>query len=582
MATNPKEIVREYQSRKKEKYQWLIHYQAIAEYFMTRKADFTVNFQPGTFLNRDLYDSTGPKCVTTSSGALIGMLWPEQGQNFRIKPPRNIPDTKETKDFYDEASYRLHCAFNDPAAGFMLALGEYMRDAVTFGTSGIALFDGGNETDFLFQPWDVKRMVISEGPNGLVNYAAYEREETVQQTVLEFGPENVSEKTRNAYAAKDYDSKVTILHVIRPRYERDPDQRNVFNMPVASVYIEISGADKLLKESGFPEMPAFVNRLYKNTRETYGRSMAMDGLPDALELNALREAEIIATEKTLDPPLGVLDDGKLGADTVDTSAGAINVINVTGRVGGNNQPIFPLYTIGDLKNVKDRIEELKQSISDHFMIDRLLDLNNETEMTLGEAQMRNKLRAMVLGSLFSRQITEVFSPAIKRGFNMMLRKGKMGVMPGSEDHRKSIMFGYPILVIPPVIADAIRNGEDVFEIEYMTPAMRMMQSETADGIINTWKFMNDIAQTQPEIYDNIDEDLSITTIAPLLGAPREIIRDKETIGKIRAARAQQQEQDKKFQMQIEAAKAAGHLGKLMPNAGAPGTQNQELSAPLQA
>ena len=41
-----------------------------------------------------------------------------------------------------------------------------------------------------------------------------------------------------------------------------------------------------------------------------------------------------------------------------------------------------------MKSTKDRIEELKQSVSDHFMIDHLLDFNNETEMTLGEVNIQ--------------------------------------------------------------------------------------------------------------------------------------------------------------------------------------------------
>ena len=298
----------------------------------------------------------------------------------------------------------------------------------------------------------------------------------------------------------------------------------------------------------------------------------MDALPDVLELNALREAEIIATEKLLDPPLAVLDDGRLGASTIDTSAGAINVFNVSGRMNSNQPPIMQLQTIQDIRSTKDRIEELKQSVADHFMIDHLLDFNNKTEMTLGEVNIREKFRARLLSGLFSRQIVEVFNPLIRCCYNMQLSKGKLGVMPGSRKHFDSVVGGYPELVIPGDIAAAMLRGEEVYTIKYLTPAMRMVQAELMGGILNTWKFANDVAQTQPEIYDNLDEDISIKRFSEFAGMPQEIVRSAEGVMQIRQARAKQQAEDKQFAQQIETAKAAGKLAGLMPQPPAPGVQ----------
>ena len=318
------------------------------------------------FLNRDLYDSTGPKCVNIMSGSLLGMLWPESEKNFVLELARNIPDTKENRDFINEQSARLLEQMNHPNAGLALALNEYMRDSVTFGTSGVGVFDSPDhenyECDFLFQPFDTKRTVIEEGPNGFVNRIYYEYEKTVEQIVLEFGEENCSDAVRSAYNNGSKDLKKILLHVIEPRYDRDPDGMSVFELPVKSIYLEMNEPN-ILKESGFETMRVFVNRFYKNLRERYGRSPAMDALPDVLELNALREAEIVATEKLLDPALAVLDDGRLGASTIDTSAGAINVFNISGRLNGNQPPIMQLQTVGELKATKDRIEELKQSVA---------------------------------------------------------------------------------------------------------------------------------------------------------------------------------------------------------------------------
>lgn len=578
---NAKKIIERYNIEKNEKYQWNIHYQIIAEYFMTRKADFTVNFVPGQFLNRDLYDSTGVKAGNISAGALQGMVWPAENKNFRICKHRSLSNNEENKLYFDEVGFRMHEDMNKVECGFALANSEYWREEVFFGTAGIGVFDPTQHMEdcqFLFQCWDIKRMVIVEGPNGFVNRIYYEREETVEQTVLEFGKEAVSEKTRKAYDEKQYSVKVKILHAIEPRYDRDPDGVSVFDLPVSSVYIEL-GEDKIIKESGYDQMCVFVGRLMKNLRETYGRSFAMDALPDELEANALREAAIVAVEKLLDPPLGVIDDGRLGSTTIDTSAGAINVFNISGKIG-NQPPVFPINTVGDLKTTEGRLEQLMKSISDHFLIDRLLDLNNETEMTLGEVLERQKLRAFVLNPYFTRQYAEVYTPLVHYCFTKSLKSGRLGVMPGSEAHFNALLNNEDILVIPTEIVTAMLKGQHVYDIEYLTPAVRMMQTQMASGILETWKFMNDVAQTQPEVFDNVSPDISTRLIAEYRGAPREILHSDEFVVKIRDSRQKQQTQDKQFTQQMEMAKAAGHLKGLASNPGAPGVNAPGISQPV--
>ena len=118
----------------------------------------------------------------------------------------------------------------------------------------------------------------------------------------------------------------------------------------------------------------------------------------------------------------------------------------------------------------------------------------------------------------------------------------------------------------------LTRGEEVYVIKYLTPAMRMFQAELMGGILNTWKFCNDVAQTQPEIYDNIDEDISVKLLSQYAGMPQEIIRSAEVIVGIRNARAKAQAEAQKFQQQIETMKAAGHLKGLMPPPTAPGVE----------
>lgn len=94
----------------------------------------------------------------------------------------------------------------------------------------------------------------------------------------------------------------------------------------------------------------------------------------------------------------VLDDGTLGAGEIDDSPNGVTVVNVSGRIS-NQDPIKPLYTVGELQSVENHTEQLRQQITQAFFIDRLLDLNNDTRMTLGEAQIRNRIRGESLTSI---------------------------------------------------------------------------------------------------------------------------------------------------------------------------------------
>lgn len=565
MPANAEAIFTEYDYLKTQKQPWLSHYQLIAEYILTRKANFTVTFSPGEFLNKDLFDNTGSNANRTMSSTLLGMLWPDGGDSFKLKAPRGLVEDKEIKDYYEFAHGRVADELDDSDAGLITALEEYMRDQGAFGTSGLAIFENESkssnvQSSIIFRAWDVKHMVIGEGPNGYVDRVYYEYELTIENAIKEFGFAAMSDKTKLAATNKRYTDKIKILHAIRPRFITNKQLMGNQNMPWESCYYETDGKH-LIKESGYEEMPVLITRFMKNLGEVYGRSAAMEALQDVLELNAIREAEIIATEKILDPPLGVADDSVMGNGTIDTSAGAINVFNISGRIG-NSQPVFPLYTVGDLKPIKERIEELKLSIASHFLIDRLLDLANETEMTLGEVKMRDKMRGMTLKTVFGRQIAELFTPMVRRVFNILNKRGELGVIKGSKQEQILISRGVTdIVYIPDAIAKRMMNGQSVYEIEYLSPAARIGQSEQVDGIIRGWQFANEVAAARPNVYDNFDEDISAQIVGPAVGMPRVCLRSPEMIKEIRDARAKAQERAMKLQEAQVMADAAAKAGK---------------------
>lgn len=546
MKNKPQQIIDRYRKMVDEKAPWLPLYQLLGEYIMTRKQSFVADTQHGEFLTSRLFDRSGSQANHLFQSSMIGALWPNGAKSVQIEPPTALQGTEfeddETKKFYEQATQVLVEKVDHPRAGFGTALEEYMADQGAFGVSGIAAFENDSfDVPVQFSSVDIKRFVVGEGKDGFVDTIFVEKELTVRQMVLEYGLENLSQPLQEKWGNGNADEKVRVLHAIEPRMEFDPHKYGVQDMPIASIHIEIK-TKKVLKESGFIEMPIFVTRFWKMMGEVYGRSPGMEALSDVTEINAIREASIIAIEKSLDPPLAVFDDGTLGGGVIDTSAGAINVFSVSGRMNmGNHRPVEPIVEGGELNSTYARITELREEIKNAFFIDRLLDFNSQQRMQNPEVMLRDRLRGQSLGTIYSRQIAELFIPLLERVFNILLRKGIFGVIRGSKEEAALLAAGQTPVYIPDKVAELMLKDKDVYKITFISPAARIMQAEALIGIEHTLTTAANVAGVLPEVLDNIDIDKTIRRVRELTGAPSEMMKSLDAVKKVREARQQQQE-----------------------------------------
>ncbi len=374
MPNKPQRVLNRYAKMKDHKLPWIPLFELLAEYVMTRKQGFDVEIQPGRFLNSEIFDMTASKSYHLMSSSVIGASWPNAAKTLQIEVPTPLKGTDfeddETVGWYEYVTKITVEKMDHPRAGLNTALNEYMDDQTVFGTSGISAFENEDDNDVPIQysSLDVKRMAINEGENGFVDTVYIEKNMDLREVIIKYGYDNVSLPLREKWDKGIIDEKVRVLHAIEPRIEHDKTSFGNLNMPIASIHIEMSSG-KVLRESGFHEMPVFVPRFWKAVNEKYGRSPAMEALADILELNAIREATIVAIEKNLDPPLGVFDDGSLGGGTIDTSAGAINVFSVAGRLAGQaSNPIQQLVTVGEFSSTYTRITELREEIRNSFLL----------------------------------------------------------------------------------------------------------------------------------------------------------------------------------------------------------------------
>lgn len=549
-----KHIKEIFDDMKTERSNWDTMYQVLGEYVSQIKQNFQGQPSRGEFLTENIFDSTGTFAAHSAASALLGMLWPATAkQAIEIVPAEGMPENTEISEFFDMMTSNLVKDMDDPKANLSLALDEYMLDQMIFGSSGVGV-EKGDKSKLLYKSYGVKEMYVDEGKNGAVDTIALFYEWSAKRVIAEYGEENVSEKVRKKAQTNNKD-KVKILIMIRPRQEKKAEKGKLA-MPYESIHLEYDTCH-LLREEGFFELPIPVARFRKLAYEKYGRSLAMNALPDIKEANALREAVIVATEKILDMPIGVLDDGMLGSGYIDTSARAVTVFNASGNVG-NTPPVFDIGTPPRIEYAEARLEKLRETISQHFNIDRLIDFNNEVQMTFGEAQIRDQIRTASLLGLFNRQITELFTPLIERSIAIKWRNGDFGVIKGSEEELERQARGEEIIYFPEEIVKRLQKGQDIYEIRYKTKAANASKAEEYIAIIDVMTIATQAMAVDDSVKHRVDLHEGIKVLGDIRSLPVGIIRQDDKVNELIA---QEQEAIQTQQALMTADQAAGAYEK---------------------
>ena len=538
---------------------WLHPYQILGKYIYTKKQQFQNTSEAAAFLNDGMInDSTAVRANAAMASAILGALWKSGGKTFRIRKPKIMPDVEANKKYYISINEVISEAMESPKAGFEMAMGEEIQEEGAFGTGCISLFQGDYESPLNFKSWSIQSIYISEGPDGYVDTVYYDEKISIANIAERYGENKLPEDLRKKYEdPKQRTEKITICVAIEPRLESERRGGGVFSMPFASYHFIPDKHRTLLRESGFVELPPRVGRWYKLASEVYGRSPGMDALPAIMQINALKESFLVGVEKKVDPPLFILDDGSLGGGTVDTSARGLSVFNAVGRPPGQ-PPLGTLFDVGELQSCAAAIVETKEEILQHFLIDRLYDLNNKTRMTLGEAEMRYQIRSDALASIYARYTSEILNPLITRSFNILFEMGLLGVR--EDDYATQAVLeanGIDPIIIPPDVVAAIELGKKIYEIAYISPAANVMREEEYRGVMATANNAITLAGAGADTLIKLNTDRILEYSSNLSGAPEDILFTEDKVKMLRETRAKAQQRD----IEVEQAANLAKTGK---------------------
>jgi hypothetical protein len=90
-----------------------------------------------------------------------------------------------------------------------------------------------------------------------------------------------------------------------------------------------------------------------------------------------------------------------------------------------------------------------------------------------------------------------------------------------------LALGKVPLYIPEPVIEAMVSGQDIYEIQFISPAARMLRAGELRGIMGTWEFIGAYAQAAPEMIQRVSAAKSVDLIAELSGAPLDLLVAEE-------------------------------------------------------
>jgi hypothetical protein len=174
--------------------------------------------------------------------------------------------------------------------------------------------------------------------------------------------------------------------------------------------------------------------------------------------------------------------------------------------------------------------------------------------------VRAKRSGDAVGSVLVRQEKEGITPTVERSFNVLWRKGYLGVVSTGWGFKLrqlwKVITGDDTVIVPEAVVKAHQAGLKVFEVEYISPAKRFQQGEKLQGIFQTIEGLSALAPFVPSVFDTVDTDDMARQLVELSGNPSKT-RTRDEVTQARQAAAQQQQQA----AAIEAAKGMSEVAR---------------------
>lgn len=495
-----------------------------------------------------LYDSTAVWAVDRLAAGMESLVTPaaEKWHGLEIDDPLAPEMTQEESEFFEMLrDYQFNARY-DARSGFQTANQQAIRSVVSLGTAVIfteEAFEAKGKASAAL-PWLYRNIPVHEcymavDKQGEVDTNFRRFWMTARQMVQKFG-DSVSERVKaEADKPKGQEQEFEILHAVMPREERGSSRNSNRDSEYASFYCEVDGRH-LIGESGYYEFPFAVYHWVQPEGSAYGESPVMLALADIHTLQAMAKSGLQAFQQWIKPPLAVANDGVMNRPNLNSGAINYGAMDSQGR-----SKIQPIVTMQRPDFAEQVMETRRNAVRESLYITLFQTLIQNTQMTATEALLRANEKGELLGPAGGK-IQAALARVIDRELGIIERKGAYD--EGSQ------------LAPPPSLA-----GRS-FGVKFTSPLDRIRRAQEGVGIQRTIESTALLAQADPSILDNFDNDEIVRTMREINGAPSKILRRPEEVEALRQERAQAAQQQQQMQQMQQMAGAARDAAPAMSEA----------------
>lgn len=486
-----------------------------------------------------LYDSTAIDACEVLKSNISSWMTPENSRWFGLDAGQT--DEMSTR-WMDGAAQFLFEHLN--SAGFGAVSGECYSDLVPAGWFVLYTDEARDEQGrpvggFNFEEWPLHQcFVASSKPAGRVDTIYRNFSPTVEQLVVEYGIDKVSDKTRKLFNDGKLSEKVDVLWAIEPRRIGQYGAALSKNLPFRSCHMERSGKH-LLRESGYHEFPCAVPRWRLIPGTPYATGIGSNVLPDVKTLNDIVKLELSSLDIAVSGMWKAVDDGVLNPKTVRVGPRKIIMM-------ASLESMAALETGANFSVSFSKGDQLRQSIRRTLMTDMLTPVGgpvrSATEVQFNMNQIR-QLMAPITGRLQSEFLQQV----VDRCFGIAYRAGALQAQLG-EPPEGLLGANYTVKYISPLARS--QKMEEVTAIDTHVTGLLALAGATGDMTVMDSIKLDDASY---------EKGKALGVPANLLRGPKELAekREMDNRNKQQAEQQVQQQamQQKASETAIEAAAA---------------------------